>query len=439
MTRRSLTQFGGTMLVIVAVIWLSADMLDDGARQEARAQSNDDGRAKAVVVQVTPPQHRAVTRTLSMPATLLPMEMADLFAKASGFVDSVAVDIGDKVGKGDALLTLFIPEMQDELRQAEAMLQAKRTRHQAVAAQLIEAQARVETAQAQVQRAQARLELDRVNYGRRVALHQGQAIPQQKLDESKSRLDIAEAELRIAQANVASAEARQQAVQADVQVAQSQVAVAEADLAKIQTLMQYATVRAPFDGMITARLVDPGAFVRSAAEGTTGSLLRIETFDRLRLALEIPESDVAYVKAGTPVKITVKSARGDAIEAIISRTAGSLKASTRTMRAEVDLDNHDGKLSAGMYAQVEIELEVVQQALVIPSKAIRVRGRELSVLVADGSTARSQPVEIGYDDGIWAEVKQGLSGDEQVIATSKGVVVAGAQVEAVALEATDAS
>ena len=101
------------------------------------------------------------------------------------------------------------------------------------------------------------------------------------------------------------------------------------------------------------------------------------------------------------------------------------------MRVEVDLDNPDNRLSPGMYAQVDVVLESKKQAMLIPSKAIRVRGRDISVLVAEGSVARNRPVVIGYDDGIWAEVLQGLRGDERVIVSSGAAVVDGTRVLAV--------
>jgi membrane fusion protein (multidrug efflux system) len=101
------------------------------------------------------------------------------------------------------------------------------------------------------------------------------------------------------------------------------------------------------------------------------------------------------------------------------------------MQAEVDLDNAERKLAPGMYAHVAVQLESKPNAMMIPSKAIRVRGEEVFVLVADDGVARSVPIQIGYDDGQWAEIASGLSGGERIIVESRGVCVAGMAVNAV--------
>ena len=195
--------------------------------------------------------------------------------------------------------------------------------------------------------------------------------------------------------------------------------------------MKYATIRAPFDGVITDRHVDPGAFVRSAAEGAGRSLLMIANVSYIRLVLQIPEVDTPYVRVGTDVTIDVKALNDDPITATVTRSAVALKANTRTMRVEVDLDNRSGRLAPGMYAQVEVKLESKVQAMLIPSNAIRVRGKKISVLVAQNGIAQAKPITLGYDDGIWAEVVTGLSGDEEIIISASSAIAPGAPVHAI--------
>ena len=430
-TRKLITTVSAVLLVAVAAIVLVVNMMatDQGgeARASARVSSGIPSQP-AASVQVTQPLRRAVTRELSMPGTLLPEAAADLYAKVSGYVATVNVDIGSHVRRGEVLLSIDVPEMADELRRARAVLEARQAGVGALAAKVDQAEAMIETARAEVQRAEAEHELSHLNHERRQTLRQGNAIPQQELDEATSRLAVADAELKITRAKVTSAESRKRALDADVKVAQAEEAVAQATVARLQTLMGYAAIRAPFDGVITDRLVDPGAFVRSAAEGATTSLLRIAQIDRIRLALDIPEPDAPFVRRGTEVDITVKALDGEPIRASVTRTAVALKANTRTMRVEVDIDNADGRLAPGMYAQVVVKLETKQQALVIPSQAVRVRGRELSVLVADGLVAKSVSVTIGYDNGIWAEVIEGLQGHESIILSANSVIAAGSPV-----------
>lgn len=428
----------GFAIAVAAVATLAVVPMLSRERSVAAAQDLSSGKparaAPLTRVVVTTPSNRPLTRTLRMPATLLPGEAADLFAKTSGYVSSVVVDIGSRVEKGDTLLTIDVPEMADELRQANAVLAARRTAVQALRAKVVQARRLIEIARAEVDRYEARLQLGELNLKRKRELREGNAIPQQALDEALSAHAVAEAQLRISLAQVAGSEAELASTEAEVSVAQSEVAVAEADAARLRTLMRYAKVSAPFTGVITARMVDPGAFVRSAADGTTTPLLTIANDDYIRVTLGIPESDVPFVHIGTKVEIDVRALGGDPIQATVTRTAVALQADTRTMRVEVDVDNADGRLAPGMYAQVVVNLQYQDQAMVIPSQAIRVRGRDVSVMVADGGVASSRPITIGYDDGIWTEVLTGLSGEERVIVSASGVLTPGTPIKA-----TDAS
>ncbi len=420
MGKRLLTMISGTATVVVIATILIFNMT--ATDLSGRVSGAEDGATpkpaagQAVSVEVAAPQRRAVTRNLRMPATLLAGEQADLYAKTSGYISEVKVDIGDAVRKDDPLVSLDVPEMADELRRAEAVRDAERAR-------AIQSKTLLDIARAEVQRADAAHELSHVSFGRTEELRRANAIPEQDLDEARSKLAIADAGRKIARARVIRGEA-------DVKVAESQVATADATVARLKTLMRYATIRAPFDGVITERMVDPGAFVRSAAEGAATALLSVSRIDFIRLALEIPEPDAPYVHPGTEVDIEIKALGGPPIHAAVTRTARALKPRTRTMRAEVHLENDDGRLSPGMYAQVVVKLKTTAEALVVPSRAIRVRGRATSVLVAAGDVAKSIPVSLGYDDGIWAEVTDGLSGGEQVIVSSNSVVAPGAAIKA---------
>lgn len=426
--------------VIVALVSLAVVgrilSTDDGGQARAAADDDASGRPATppVRVVVVKAEQRPLTRVLRMPATLQAGESADLYAKTSGYVSTIVVDIGSRVKKGDALATIDVPEMLDELHQAQAVREAKRANVGALEAKVAQADSMIAIARAEVRRSAAQRELWTITVSRKKELLDAQAIPDQNFDEARSRLAMAEAEVQNAEATVASAKAHKRAVEADVAVARSQIAVEEARVARLNTLLKYATIRAPFDGVITDRHVDPGAFVRSAAEGTGRSLLTIANVSYIRLVLEIPEVDTPFVRVGTDVTIDVKALNDDPITATITRSAMALKANTRTMRVEVDLDNRSGRLAPGMYAQVELKLESKAQAMLIPSKAIRVRGKKISVLVAQNGIAQAKPVTIGYDDGIWAEVVTGLNGDEEIIISASGAIAPGAPVHAVALD-----
>ncbi|MCH7700839.1 MAG: efflux RND transporter periplasmic adaptor subunit [Planctomycetes bacterium] len=395
----------------------------------ATAQSGAGGKTTRVVVSKAVVQE--LTRELRLPATLMPDEAVDLMAKTSGYVVAVNVDIGDRVRKDTILVVIDVPEMVNELHQAEAMLKAKEARVRAVQAKATKAQRMVETARAKVRRYEAEHQLDEINLTRRQTLRDGNAIPEQSLDEARSAHAITKAQLEIAAAEVAGAQAEKLAVNADVEVAQADVLVSGASVARLRTLMGYAEIKAPFDGVITDRLVDPGAFVRSAAEGTTLPLLRIAKTDKLRVTLNIPESDVPFVRPGTKVQIDIRSMREEPFQATVTRIAAAIRPETRTMLVEIDLDNQDGRFTPGMYAQVALQLGGAAKAVLVPSKAIRVRGRETSVLIASNGRAEFRKVAVGYDDGIRAEITAGLQGGELLITSGGNSVADGTRVEAV--------
>ena len=400
--------------------------------QPAQALGQQSKSDAAVRAEVVKPAYRPMLRTVRLPGSIRADELVDLYAKTSGFVGTIDVDIGSRVKKGDILVLIDVPEMMDELRQAESLVQAKEAKVRALQAKAVQAAQEVRTASADVQQYVARYKLGEINLKRKQELREGNAIPEQMLEEAQSAYAIAEAQVERANISVVAAQAQQQAVEADVEVAKADAGVVRANVARLQTLMEYARIKAPFDGIITMRNVDHGAFVRSAAEGTSVSLLQIAKVDRVRIVMEIAESDVPYVRAGTRVTITIQSLGGRTISGEITRTAGALNPRTRTMRAEVDLENADNTLKSGMYTQVTVELESKDQAMMIPSKAIRAVGKETMVLVVnDGGVAQPRPISIGYDDGIWAEVLSGLDGNEAVITATSGAVNAGTAITVV--------
>ncbi len=399
--------------------------------EPAQALGQHSNSNVAVRAQVVKPVLRPLLRTVSLPASIRADELVDLYAKISGFVGTIDVDIGSRVNKGDILVQIDVPEMLDEMRQAESLVQAKEAKVRALQAKAVQAAQEVRTARADVQEYVAKYKLGEINLKRKQELREGGAIPEQMLDEAQSAHAVAGAQVERARTRVAAAQAQQQAVEADAEVAKADAGVVRGNVARLQTLMEYARIKAPFDGMITMRNVDHGAFVRSAAEGTSVSLLQIAKIDRVRIVMEIAEGDVAYVRPGSAVTVTIGALGGQPISAAIARTAGAVNPRTRTMRAEVDLDNADNLLTTGVYAIVAVSLESKERAMMIPSKAIRAAGKDRIVLVVDDGVAQPRPISIGYNDGIWAEVLSGLDGNEAIIAATSGAVTAGTAVTTV--------
>jgi RND family efflux transporter MFP subunit len=431
MNRRNWKPFAAALGVVGAGTALLVPMV--GAKSSAPSQTAAGSASKpppgeAVRVETAKPEQRPLTQVLKIPASLEPGEMADLFAKTSGYILKVHVDIGSRAQKDDVLLEIDVPEMHDELRQAEAVRAARKAQVLALQAKAAQADSLIATARAELNRAEAELALGRITVQRKKQLFEEKAIPQQELDEAESRLAVVEAEVQNGQAKVQAAIAQKAAVEAEVDVAKSHVGVEEANVARLETLMAYATIRAPFDGVITERHVDPGAFVRSAVQGAATPLLKIVRLDYLRLVMHVPESDAPHVGVGTPIEAECKALGTDPLRATVTRTAMALREETRTMRIEADINIHDRRLVPGLYARASVLLASEAQAMMIPSKAVRVRGANVTVLVVDGAVVRAKPITLGYDDGVWAEVKSGLTGQERIIVSAAGSIAPGAAV-----------
>ena len=412
-------------IVAIASAWSSGG--PDAQAPESAAGTS--GLINAVAVAT--PEPVAFSRRLDVPASLEPYEAADLYAKVSGYVSEVKVDIGSVVSAGDPLIEIAVPEMAESLNMALAMVVAEEARIDAFKAESVAARLGLDSARAKLKRARAEADLHRLTLRRSQELFDARAIPEQALDEARSRAAIADVSVLIDEANVAAAEGQIARAAANVRVGDAEAAVDRAKVARLRTLMEYAVITAPFDGVITGRFVDHGAFVRSAADGTTTPLLSIARVGRLRLIMNIPETSVSAVGVGTEIEVMIPAVGCAPIQASISRTAYALDPHTRTMRVEVDMDDLDGLLQPGMYAKVAILINATQGVLTVPSAAIRVRGDNIYVLVVTDGVAVEAPVTIGYDDGIRAQIVEGLRGDEHVIVTATSAVAAGVRVDPV--------
>ncbi|MCZ6673607.1 MAG: efflux RND transporter periplasmic adaptor subunit [Verrucomicrobia bacterium] len=328
----------------------------------------------AANVQTVKPELRDLVRETTQPATVQAFYSADIGVKVTGYVESVPVDIGDRVKKGQVLAIIAAPEMDEQRNALKAEEREFETGVQAAEANLTA----VESETSRIQ--------DLVRKG---------SVTNKAGDEARNRLVAAQAEVAAAKARLGTATAR---------------------LAEIDALIAYATIIAPFDGILTFRAVDPGDLVH-AAGGSKGSdtLLRVAQVNKLRVVTHVPERDAVWLDVGDAVELEFDAFPGKVFTGKIARKAGALNGSTQRMRAEVDLDNSDGQLLPGLYGRAKISLEKRPGALVLPAGAVRFGQGPSHVYVVSGSTVKHQQVTIGLDHGDWVEILSGLSGNEQVV------------------------
>jgi multidrug efflux pump subunit AcrA (membrane-fusion protein) len=267
--------------------------------------------------------------TVLVPATIQAFFVTDLYAKNSGYVSQINSDIGDHVIKGQALAVIANPELRAQSDKAQAAVQ--------------QATAAVEVAKRQITGLQADLALQDVTLRRQKELFAGKAATAQMLDEAQAKQGASAANLGIGKAKLAAAEADLQAAKAEAE--------------RIQALLQYDRIVAPFDSVVTRRLVNPGDLAQAAVSTRTTPLFTTQQIDTVRVLADVPESSAVGIRPGLAADVTLYGPAGTTVHGSVTRIATALDPATRTMRVEIDLPNPDETLRPGMYAQVTLRLE----------------------------------------------------------------------------------
>ena len=343
------------------------------------------------VVPVAVVSSATLHNNIVLSAEFEPFQDVDVMAKVAGYVRSIRVDIGSHVKTGDVLAILEVPEIQDELQKAKAGLAA--------------AQANIVTAQANVQRAEAGTNIAHLSFERinDVATKNKGLVPRQEVD--------------VAQAHDAEATAQLASARSMLQAAQESKSAADSDYARAGAMLQYATIRAPFNGIVTKRYANTGSMIQAGISSQTQAMpvVRLAQYDVLRLTLPVPVTDAAQVKDGQSVDVSVASPPRS-IHGKISRFAGSIQMATRTMDTQVDVPNADGSLLPGMYAEVHLHLADRPGVMSVPIDAIDGLGTsvEQAYVVRDGAVHVVQ-VTTGLQTATRLEVLSGLAAGDQVI------------------------
>jgi RND family efflux transporter MFP subunit len=366
-----------TLLGFVAVVTV-AGLVAFGAK------SQSDRHASAVAALETRknavPSVRAVSvkeitgpRTIELPGNMAAFDSATLFARATGYIKTRNVDIGSKVKKGDVLAVIAAPDLDAQLAQAKAQLQ-----------QL----------QASVQQAQATADLGRVTDQRTARLVQQGWSSAQQGDQDRLTAASSSAAVAVAKANV---------------VAQ------EAAVNRLTELAGFEQITAPFDGVITSRLIDVGSLVTAdAASGT--SLFSIQRTDVLRVQVYVPQAAYFGIKDGDHATVTVPELPGRSFDGIVARNASSLSSGTRTLLTEVDVDNKNGELTAGLYGILHLQVQRQNPVVSIPSQAVIFNKDGLmAAVIDDAGKVQLHKLNVEYDNGASLDIRDGLKAGDKVV------------------------
>jgi multidrug resistance efflux pump len=311
---------------------------------------------------------KASPRAVEFPAQVEAAEQTQVHARIAGIVQKVHVDIGDHVKKGQLLAQLFLPEVEAELRQKEALVAqaeaevelARRALHVADA-KLALSTAQVQEMESACKRAQAHYDRCKADYARLENLGQNKVIGKEVIELKRHELAAAQAGLAEAEAKVKAASAardgsaaKRAMVQAEVKVALARQQVANADAQRAEAFWQFGKIRAPFDGLVAKRAAETGAFAGRGGGNKAEPLFVMVRTDSLRITVDIPEVAVPFLSTGMGVLVRFPVYKGKEVQAKVSRIAGALDARTRALRAEIDLPNPEGKVLPGMFAIVAI-------------------------------------------------------------------------------------
>jgi RND family efflux transporter MFP subunit len=332
---------------------------------------------------------RALEKTVTIPGDLTPYQGVNVHAKVSGFVESLDVDRGTWVKKGQVLARLSAPELRAQRAEAEAKVQAVR-------GQQAEAQAKMVAAQSTYDRLKAASATPGVVAG--------------------NDLEIAERTF--------------QASQAHVDALKNSSAAAEASLKVVSELEAYLDLTAPFDGVITERDVHTGSLVGPSG----GALLRIEQVSRLRLTVPVPEAYVGAIQKGTRVDFRVSAFPDQTFQGVIARPAHSLDMKTRSMSVELDVGNSQLTLAPGMFAEVEWPLRRARASLFVPTTAVVRTSERQFVVVVRAGVAEWVDVRRGEVNGELIEVFGDLHVGDEVVRRGNDEIRPGTKITARASE-----
>jgi len=247
-------------------------------------------------------------------------------------------------------------------------------------------------------------------------------VPELIAEQSKYKAEVEVADIDFKRLRESQKKAPDLVMPQTVDDARGRLDVAKANLEGTETMLNYTKIVAPFSGIITRRMVDPGAFIPAATTGSTpqsAAIVTLTDFNRIRLQVAVPELEASLVAAEEPVDFGVDGLPGKKFEGKVTRFSYALDEASKTMLAEIELPNPKLELRPGMYATVKIGIERREDALLVPTQALLTERAGASVFIISENKAKKTRVEPGFNDGINVEIVKGINPDQRVILFGK--------------------
>jgi RND family efflux transporter MFP subunit len=308
-------------------------------------------------VKIMSPETGDISEKLLFSGDLLAFQQANIYSRVTGNIEKIYADVGDYTGNGKLLATIDKSQYQQNVKQAEAQLNQYK----------------------------ATLENNRINLQRINTLFTKGLSSQGDLDNATTQ----------------------------VRVSETQVEAAEANLNNAKLQLGYCNITAPFSGYITKRFLDVGALVSS---GTTNSIFIISNISKLKLMVNIPEKNLSSINDIHSVDVTTDAYKEQVFSGEFKKISQAFDLTSRTMQAEIWVDNPDRLLKPGMFAKVEISLEKHTGVMLLPAQCLRNDDNGNFVyIVNDGETAQKKYVQIGISSDNKTEIVSGLDMNDKVV------------------------
>jgi membrane fusion protein (multidrug efflux system) len=353
----------------------------------------------AQTVELVPVVSKGVSRSIDLPGEFQPFLSVTLHSRVAGFVEKVLVDRGSRVKAGDILIELSAPEMSAQIAEAESKVQIAESER-------LQAEAKLTSMQASLASLEATQASSQATYDRlKTASQTAGAV-------SGNEVDVA---LRLVESQKAGIEAQRgsiQAQRASIDALRNGKVAAEASLRAVQEMMGYLKVTAPFDGVVTDRLVHPGALV---GPSSNVALLVLQQVSTLRLIVAVPEEISGSIAAGVKVAFRVPAYPNRMFSGTIARLSRVLDPKTRTMAVELDVANRDQALAPGMYPTVTWPVQNSQAALYVPKTSVVTTTERTFVVREKNGKAEWVDVRKGPAEGDLIQVTGSLRSGDRII------------------------
>ena len=326
-------------------------------------------------VLVVNPKENPPTEEITLPGGTQPYISSPIYARTNGYLLKWFFDIGARVKKGELLAVIDTPELDKQLEQARADLQT----------------------------AKSNLALAKITADRWQSLINTRSVSQQSTDQAVENLGAMQASVDSYAANVR----------------------------RLEDLVSFEKVYAPFDGIITVRNTDIGWLIDAGANPPSSELFQLAEIGTLRIFVAVPQVYSRVARNGAPATITLDEFPNRTFRGKVTRTSNSIDLASRTLNTEVDVDNPTGQLLPGAYVKVHLKLPGQTHAVTIPSNTLLFRSEGLRAGVVRNGRAQLVPITIGRDYGATVEVVSGLSPTDAVIVNPSDSLISGAAVRIV--------